>query len=151
MKFTAKTEYGVRAILDIALNAQEDPTQVKEIAQRQAIPERFLEQVMTALRKGGLVESLRGAQGGYLLAKPPSEITLADIIGALEGPMILMECLSRDQNLSQRCEQIDLCVVRDVWKGVQSSIVEALDSITLEDMCKRRAEKEGLGSYMYHI
>ncbi|MFQ5574681.1 MAG: RrF2 family transcriptional regulator [Terriglobia bacterium] len=149
MKFSAKGEYGVRAVLDIALNQESGPVQVKEIAKRQSIPERFLEQVMSSLKKAGLVEAFRGAQGGYLLAKNASEISLADVVQSLEGPLTLMECVSEES--PQRCDQISLCVIRDVWIGVQSTIVEALASITIEEMCKKQREKENRVGYMYQI
>lgn len=136
MRFTAKTEYAVRAIIEIALLDKDRPAQVKEIATRQAIPERFLEQVMAALKKDGLIESTRGAQGGYRLARGAEQITLADIIQAIEGPMQVIECLSEDLR-NQKCDQVDLCAVRDVWKGVQSSLLEALDSITLAKLLEK--------------
>jgi len=149
VKFSAKGEYGVRAILDIALDQKSGPVQVKEISKRQAIPERFLEQVMASLKKAGLVEAFRGAQGGYILAKSASKISLADVIQALEGPLTLMECVSEES--SQRCDQVSLCVIRDVWIGVQSAIVEALASITIDDMCKKKRDKENTVGYMYQI
>lgn len=136
MRFTAKTEYAVRAIIEIALRDGDRPAQVREIASRQAIPERFLEQVMAALKKASLIESIRGAQGGYRLAKPSEKITLADIIQAIEGPMQVMECLSEDFENS-KCNQANLCAVRDVWKSIQSSLVEALDSITLAKLTSK--------------
>jgi len=149
VKFSAKGEYGIRAILDIALRGEQGPVQVKEIARRQCIPERFLEQVMASLKKSGLVKSIRGARGGYLLTKAPEQISLADIIQALEGPLSLMKCTSDET--PQHCDQFSLCVIRDIWKDVQSSILEALDSITVADICKRMRQKEGSLNYMYHI
>lgn len=149
MKFSAKGEYGVRAILDIALHTGEGPIQVKEISRRQGIPERFLEQVMASLKKAGLVEGVRGAQGGYLLTRSADEISLADVIQALEGPLTLMECVSEDA--PAHCDQMNLCVIRDVWKGVQSSILEALDSITIGEMCKKKRQNEAKMTSMYHI
>lgn len=146
MRFTAKTEYAVRAIIEIALTETEQkPAQVREIASRQAIPERFLEQVMAALKKAGLIESIRGAQGGYRLAKHPEKITLADIIQAIEGPMQVMECLAEDFD-NPKCNQADLCAVRDVWKSVQSALLEALDSITL---AKLTSKYKGLNNSKY--
>lgn len=138
MRFTAKTEYAVRAIIEIALLDDKRPAQVREIAAKQAIPERFLEQVMAALKKASLIESIRGAQGGYRLTKSTEQTTLADIIQAIEGPMQVMECLSED---NQKCNQVNLCSVRDVWKGVQSSLLEALDSITLAKLISNYKEQ----------
>jgi len=136
MRFTAKTEYAVRAAIEIGLLGQEKPAQVKEIASRQAIPERFLEQVMASLKKAGIIESIRGAQGGYRLAKPIEQITLTNIIEAIEGPMLVMECLSEDIEHNKCNKSSGVCSVRDVWKGVQSSLSQALDSITLAKLIK---------------
>lgn len=149
MKFSAKGEYGIRAILDVALYGKDNPVQVKEIAKRQFIPERFLEQVMASLKKAGLVRSLRGAQGGYVLAKPSADISLADVIQAIEGLIAPMECVSDE--IPNCCDQSELCVIRDVWKNVQTSIVDALDSITVEDICRKKKLKDKSIKYMYHI
>jgi Rrf2 family protein len=140
MKFSAKSEYAIRAVLDIAIRSAEGPVQVKEIAGRQFIPERFLEQVLSGLKRAGLVKSLRGAQGGYLLGRSADQMTLADLIQAVEGPITLMECTSEE--VSSRCRQSTSCVVKDVWSDVQSALVDALNSVTVEDMCRRRKEKE---------
>ncbi len=147
MRFTAKTEYAVRAIIEISLVGDDKPAQVREIASKQAIPERFLEQVMAALKKASLIESIRGAQGGYRLTRPASEITMAQIIEAIEGPMQVMECLSKD-NEHQKCHQAGLCAVKDVWASVQSSIVEALDSISLAKLTDnyKTKQKDSVGS-----
>lgn len=136
MRFTAKTEYAVRAIIEIALAENNKPAQVREIATKQAIPERFLEQVMSALKKANLLESIRGAQGGYRLSRPVEKITLADIIQAIEGPMKVMECLNEEHE-DNKCDHARACGVRDVWKDVQSVLLEALDSITLEKLLSK--------------
>lgn len=149
MRLSAKGEYGVRAILDVALHSGQGPAQVREIAKRQAIPERFLEQVMASLKKGGLLQSTRGSQGGYILARPASEISLADVIEVIEGPITLMECV--DESSSKRCGQAGLCVVRNVWQDVQNSIVKVLKSATLDKMCKETEEKEKNTNLVYHI
>lgn len=148
MKFSAKGEYGIRAILDIALHANENPIQVREIAKRQCIPERFLEHVMASLKRSGLVESVRGAQGGYYLNKHASDISLADIVESLEGPIVLRECISDDEE--QQCNLESGCVVQDVWRDVKSAIQDVLESITLEDLVekKRKSDKK---APMYHI
>lgn len=141
MRFSAKGEYGVRAIIDIALFSKKSPVQVKEIAGRQGIPERFLEQVMAALKRAGLVESIRGVQGGYLLAQSSRDISLTDVIEAIEGPLEVMGCTS-EKNI--RCKEKDMCALKDVWQEVQLTITEALDSITLEDLCNRTTSKTSL-------
>lgn len=148
MKFSAKGEYGIRAILDIAINSDENPVQVREIAKRQSIPERFLEHVMAALKRSGLVDSIRGAQGGYLLGRPASEISLAEIVEALEGPINLRECISDEETFS--CDLESGCVVQDVWRNLKSAIQDVLESITLEDLVNKKKEREKK-SLIYHI
>lgn len=148
MRFSAKGEYGVRAILDIALYGERSPVRVREIARRQAIPMRFLEQVVASLKKGGLVESYRGARGGYRLARPAKEISLADVIQAVEGPIALVECIGEEVSA---CDQVSICVIRDIWQDVQDSVLEALDSVSLESVCRRKIKRDNEGASMYHI
>ncbi len=138
MRFSARGEYGVKAIIDIALFSKDAPVQVKEISGRQGIPERFLEQVMSSLKRAGLVESIRGAQGGYLLTRDTSSVSLADVIEAVEGPLEVMSCTSEKNT---RCKEKELCALKDVWSDVQGVIVDALDAITLEDLCNRTRNK----------
>lgn len=148
MRFSAKGEYGVRAILDIALYGERSPVRVREIAHRQAIPMRFLEQVVASLKKGGLVESYRGARGGYRLARPASEISLADVIQAVEGPIALVECIGEEVSV---CDQVSICVIRDIWQDVQDAVLEALDSVSLESVCRKKTKRDSEGASMYHI
>lgn len=139
MRFSAKGEYGVMAILELALNSGQGPVQVRNIAKKQGIPVRFLEQVMSALKKAGLVESIRGAQGGYILARSSSEISLAQVLEAIDGPIRPMDCVSNGQ--TSLCRQAKDCIVKDVWEEVKVSIAGVLNSITLNDMCERKRKK----------
>lgn len=149
MKFSAKDEYATRAVLDIALHQNKGPVPVKEISERQAIPERFLEQVMAALKKAGLVESVRGSQGGYRLAKAAKDISLADVVVASEGPIVLMECI--DEEREGFCDRVSFCVIKDAWREVQASIVEVLKSVTIGDLRRKKRKKEQSRNPMYHI
>lgn len=149
MKFSAKGEYGVRAILDIAFYGKRKPVRVRDIARRQAIPLRFLEQVMSLLKKAGLVESYRGAQGGYRLKLPASKINLADIVQSVEGPIVLMECVGAGD--VSGCDQVSMCVIRDIWVDVQDSVIKTLESVTLEDVLLRKKEKDHKASPSYQI
>ena len=139
MRFSAKGEYGVMAILELALNSGQGPVQVRNIATRQGIPVRFLEQVLSALKKAGLVESIRGSQGGYILARSSAEISLAQVLEAIDGPIRPMDCVS-DEKTSLCCNAKD-CVVKDVWEEVKVSIAGVLNSISLNDMCERKRKK----------
>lgn len=134
-------------MLELACHYGEGPIELKEIAKRESISLKYLEQLIVPLRTGGLVKSVRGSKGGYSLAKPPSEICLNDLIEILEGPLNLIECL----NDSKVCQKISTCVTRDIWKEVSEAIQGIFHSVTLEDMVDRRKEKEGRIPPMYQI
>jgi Rrf2 family cysteine metabolism transcriptional repressor len=132
LKLSTRGEYGLRAMFDLALRYGEGPIPLKSISKRQDISSNYLEQLISVLRKSGLVKSVRGSQGGYLLNKEPMEITVGDIIRVLEGPIAPVDCLSdADTDLCYRAES---CIARSVWKKVKDSINDVIDSITLEDM-----------------
>ena len=150
MRFSAKAEYGVKAILELAAQSGRVPVQVRNIAKNQGLPVRFLEQVMNALKKAGLVESIRGAQGGYLLNRSPKEISLGDVLNAIDGPMTAMRGIS--DRKQPRGEDAGDCVVQDVWTEVKHSFTDILNSITLQDMCERKRQKERQRKVlMFHI
>jgi len=134
-------------MLELASHYGEGPIELKEIARRENISLKYLEQVIVPLRTAGLVKSVRGSKGGYLLAKPPSEVCLKDLVEILDGPIHLIECL----NDPRVCQKIPSCVTRDIWKEVSEAIHGIFHSITLEDMVKRRREKEGIIPPMYQI
>jgi len=134
-------------MLELAYHYGQGPIELKEISKREDISLKYLEQVIVPLRTAGLVKSVRGSKGGYSLAKPPSEICLKDLVEILDGPLHLIECLS-DPKV---CQKIPSCVTRDIWKEVSEAICGIFHSITLEDMVKRRREKEGRIPPMYQI
>jgi Rrf2 family protein len=147
MKISAKIRYGARAMLELASHYGEGPIELKEIAKKEDISIKYLEQVINPLRSNGLVKAIRGSKGGYSLAKPPSEICLYDVIESLEGPLNLIECLSD----SKACQKVRSCVTREIWKEVSDAISKIFYSVTLEDMVNRKREKEGVHSPMYQI
>jgi Rrf2 family cysteine metabolism transcriptional repressor len=147
MKISTKIRYGARAMLELASHYGEGPIELKEIAKKENISLKYLEQVINPLRASGLVKSIRGSKGGYSLAKPPSEICLYDVVETLEGPLNLLECL-RDVKV---CQKVPFCVTRDIWKEVSEAISKIFYSVTLEDMVNRKREKEGLNLTMYQI
>lgn len=150
MKLSTKGEYGLRAMFDLAQNSGNGVTSLKIIAERQGISEPYLEQLIASLRKAGLVRSIRGAQGGYFLAKEPKEITVGDVIRVLEGPIAPMDCVSEED--PNHCERSEYCITRSIWEKVRDSVVQVLDSITLEDMCEeaRKARKNNK-NHIYYI
>jgi len=134
-------------MLELASHYGEGPVELREIAEKEDIPLKYLEQVIIPIRTAGYVKSVRGSKGGYILAKPPSEIFLSDLIEILDGPIHLVECI----NNPTACRKTPLCVTRDIWKEVSESIDHILRSITLEDMVRRKREKEGKNFPMYQI
>ncbi|MDA8227263.1 MAG: Rrf2 family transcriptional regulator [Desulfitobacterium hafniense] len=150
MKLSTKGRYGVKAMFDLAQHMGEAPVSLKSIAERQGLSEHYLEQLISGLRKAGLVKSIRGAQGGYVLGKDPDKIRIGDIIRVLEGPIAPVDCVSEED--PESCHKAEFCVTRTVWEKVRNSIAEVLDSITLEDMLNDAAKLESDRSlYMYYI
>jgi Rrf2 family protein len=140
MKLSTKGKYGVRAVYEIARQYGKGPLTIKEIADRQGISFSYLEQILHRLGKAGLIESVRGPAGGYLLARKPSELTIGDIVRTLEGPIALSHCLEPGE--SGDCYQADDCVARMVWAKVGAKLEEALDSITFDDLLHQQQEHQ---------
>ena len=128
-------------MFEIARHYGNGPISIKEIAERQGISFSYLEQILHKLGKAGLIDSVRGPAGGYLLARQPSELTIGDIVRVLEGPIALSHCLEPGE--SADCYQADDCVARMVWAKVGAKIEEALDSISFNDLLQRN-QKEAL-------
>jgi Rrf2 family protein len=147
MKLSTKIRYGTRAILELASRFGEGPIELKEIARSQEISIKYLEQVIIPLRTAGIVKSARGSKGGYSLAKPPSEICLFDVVETLEGPLYLVDCI-KDSKL---CRRSSSCVTRDIWSEVSEALHRVLKSITLDEMVRRKIEKENGDSPAYQI
>ncbi len=143
MKLSTKGRYGVRLMLDLALHEGNGPVSLRDVASRQEISEKYLSNLVPPLRNSGLINSVRGAQGGYVLARDPREITLKDILLVLEGPMHLVECAGHPEICSRSAE----CLVRDVWSEVGSMMLDALASVTLESMVEKQKLREEVPSY----
>ncbi|MDP4145402.1 MAG: Rrf2 family transcriptional regulator [Bacillota bacterium] len=129
MKLSTKGRYGVKAMVDLAINYGGEPVSIKSISERQNISEYYLEQLFSTLRKAQLVKSIRGAQGGYILNRPPAEITVSQIMDVLEGPVEISECLDEGT-----CDNISCCTTRLLWAKIKESIENVTQSITLQDM-----------------
>lgn len=132
MKLSTRGRYGLKAMFDLAIHDGEGPIPLKNIAERQRVSDHYLEQLIAELRKSGLVKSVRGAQGGYMLAHKPSAITVGDIIRVLEGPLGPSDCVLENEPVL--CNNADHCVTKTVWEKIQISISDVIDSITLQDM-----------------
>lgn len=129
MKLSTKGRYGVKAIVDLAINCMESPVSIKSIAERQHISEYYLEQLFSPLRKAGIIKSIRGAQGGYVMFKDPRDVTVAEILDVLEGPIEISECLE-----DGTCDNSSCCATRLLWGKLKDSIDNVTKSITLQDM-----------------
>lgn len=147
MKLSTKGRYGTRATLDLAMYQDNGPVNLKDMAERQAISRRYLEHLMSRLVTAGIVRSVRGRSGGFVLAREPSEITLAEVVEALEGPINVVECTSDPST----CNRASGCVTRDIWDEVSRIITHHLASITLDDLRMRQQERMRAGTAMYYI
>jgi len=138
MKISTKGRYGLKAIVDIAYSMQkldEKCVSVKNIAERQGISENYLEQIMAPLKKARIVHSIRGANGGYYLAKPAEELTAGEVLRILEGPLVPVDCVVDGTNV---CGQVDcdLCVMKGTWRVIADKINEVIDVITISELAQ---------------
>ena len=142
MKLSTKGRYGLRAMIDLALYSDEEAVSIQSISARQNISANYLEQLVRKLKKEGLVVSVRGAQGGYRLAKPADEISVGDVLRALEGSLEAVSC-GEGNNL--HCQGEDLCVTRYVWQRINRSIQETVDSIMISQLVEesRKVREKG--------
>ena len=134
MKLSSRSRYGFRALLELALAHGSDPLQIRTIAKQQDISNKYLEQLIAMMKLAGLVKSVRGPKGGYLLAGAPNEIKLSKVFTALEGPLITVECLEH----AEYCSKCSDCVTRQVWLKMQNAIMDVLESMTLQDLVDKR-------------
>ena len=144
MKFSKKSEYALRALLELTAQYGRALLQRHEIAKRQHIPIEFLEQILLALKNAGLLASRRGVSGGYSLIKPPDEITLGQVIRVLDGPLAPIGCVSK--TAYQKCSDCPYakkgsCPIQDVMGGVRNAIAEILDNYTLKDFAGQAAKQ----------
>ena len=150
MKLSLKATYGILAAMDLALQNGQAPVSAKAIAQRQAIPARFLEQVLHGLKRAGIVESQRGAQGGYALSRSPVAISLAEIVEALEGPIgTERRAWSNGERDDRRAARESL--LSHIVGRVEEAELKVLQGMTLKDMAERQREMEQEQAPMYHI
>ncbi|SFR95448.1 RrF2 family transcriptional regulator [Anaeromicropila populeti] len=133
MKISTKGRYGLRAVLDVALHSETEAVALSSIAARQQISISYLEQLVSKLKKAGIVNSIRGAQGGYVLAKPAEEISVGDILRALEGDLHPVDC-AEIMDGSSVCTGSDVCVTKFVWKRISDSINDAVNSLMLAEL-----------------
>jgi len=133
MKVSKKTEYGLRAMVAIAVMAGvTEPISLRAVAEAEEIPEQFLDQIVSKLRKAGFVTSVRGVNGGYMLSRPAEEIPMGALVRVLEGSLSPISCISDEVGTSgDFCSRLAACRTRNVWLRVMQAVTEALDSISL--------------------
>ena len=139
MKLSTRSRYGTRLLLDMAQHYNQGPIRLGVIARRQNIPVKYLEQIIIPLKRAALVKSVRGARGGHMLARAPSEITVAEIVVLLEGGISLTECIQNPRV----CERSAACVTRLLWKEVSEAIHDRLHRVTLHDLAARAVSDHG--------
>ncbi len=144
MKLSTRTRYGIRAILELAENYGNGPLQLRIIARDQGVSVKYLEQLMAMLKAAGIVRSVRGAKGGYILAKSPGQVKVSECFQCLEGSLITTECVE-DESF---CERTNDCIARQVWTEVQEAVMGVLQSMTLQDLVDRANNNKAIH---YHI
>jgi len=140
IKFSTRAHYGLRVVVDLARSYGGEPVSLMAIAKAENLSLGYLEQLVSHLRRAGLVEGSRGARGGYRLKRSPSEITVGKVLRALEGPVAPITCAS-ERTEKNPCEWEDACPSREVWQRVRGSLVEVLDSMTLADLIRPRTRE----------
>jgi Rrf2 family transcriptional regulator, cysteine metabolism repressor len=133
MKISTRTRYGMRAMVEVAGGYPEKPVSLRHVAEQQAISLKYLEQLMIKLKQAGLIRSVRGLHGGYLLTCDPAEMNLKDIVIALEGPLALVDCVANAPN----CKKFKDCVTRALWEQMTQALVDVLDGTTLADLAAK--------------
>jgi len=133
MKLSTRTRYGMRAILELAENYGRGPLQLRIIARDQEVSVKYLEQLMAILKSAGIVRSIRGSRGGFVLAKPPGQIRVSDCFNCLEGPVITAECVEDESY----CTRANNCVARQIWAEMQNAIMGVMQSVTLQNLVDR--------------
>ena len=138
MKISTKGRYAVRVMLDLAFNNNGACIKVKEIAARQGISEKYLEQIIAVLNKAGYVKSVRGAQGGYRIAKDPADYTVGMILRLTEGSLAPVACLEDGADICERC---DTCETLEVWQELYNAVNKVVDGVTIADLVERRKKR----------
>ena len=144
MKLSLRGEYALRALLVLGLNYKQSVVRIQTISQQQNIPKRFLEQILNDLKSAGVVESRRGVAGGYRLARPPEDISLASVIRHLEGALAPVSCVSERFYEKCSCPNEARCAIRSVMKEVRDAVVNIIEKLTVADLCGRARQLQDL-------
>jgi Rrf2 family protein len=140
MRLTARSEYGLLALIDLGVRYGNGPVSAREVSERQGVPSKFLEQLLAALRKAGLVSAVRGARGGFTLTRSPEEITVLEVVEALEGPLAPTSC-----DGGSLCGRSGACAAASVWAKATDALRDVFDTTTLADLSVRQAQFDSAG------
>lgn len=143
MKVSTRSRYAVAALYDLAQHDSAAPVPLWSIAERQEISEPYLEQLMSVMKKAGLVRSLRGAQGGYVLARKADSISIGDIVRAMEGPIAPVDCLLAEEGQAASCDKSGSCIRRKVWVRMRDTLNETLNGMTLGELSREDTYMKG--------
>lgn len=141
MKISTKGRYAIRLMLDLALNNTGEPISLKDVAKRQDISDKYLEQIISVLNRAGYVKSVRGAQGGYYLRKRPEDYTVGMILRLTEGSLAPVSCIDEEDEIN--CDKKDSCVTVILWKKINDAISDVIDHTTLQDLVDWQQDKVG--------
>jgi Rrf2 family protein len=148
LRLSTRGQYGVRAMFEIARGYPDKPVAIKEIAERQDVSVAYLEQILNKLRRGGLIKSVKGPGGGYLLAAEPGKTSIAAILKELEGPVAITSCLDPEEG----CARVEGCVTHLLWRSLGAKIEAFLETITLKDLLEQEdLLKEAVGNRLYRF
>ena len=140
MKISTKGRYALRMLIELAAHQEQGFMSIKEISEHQNISKKYLEQIVPMLNKSGILRTNRGNKGGYMLAKPPQECTVGDVLRATEGSLAPVTCLEYEVN---DCPRAESCATLYVWQGLQKAVEGYLDSVTIQDILDRNAGNAG--------
>jgi Rrf2 family transcriptional regulator, cysteine metabolism repressor len=151
MRISHRCEYALRALFELAKSSQEGPVHIEDIARRQTIPKKFLANLLVQLKRGRFVQSKKGPEGGYYLARPARHINVGEVVRLLDGPIAPIQCVSR--TLGERCELGGRCGFFPVWKRVRDAVAEIVDRTTIADVVAEYEREEAAAgkALMYHI
>lgn len=133
MRLSTRSRYGTRMMVDLAQHYDEGPVQIRDIAERQDISAKYLEQLIIPLKKANYIKSVRGPKGGHLLAMPPEEITVGEIVRTLEDQISLVHCIENPGT----CHRVGACLTRDLWRTATKAVYNELDAVTLFELINR--------------
>ena len=151
MRISHRCEYALRALLELAKNSKEGPIRIEEIARRQTIPKQFLANLLVQLKRGRFVQSKKGPEGGYFLARSARQINVGEVVRFIDGPIAPIQCVSR--TLGEKCEIGGRCGFFPLWKRVRDAVAEIVDHTTVADVVEEQEREAAAGAkvFMYQI